>query len=107
MVSTITLEDLARGQAVLHLRRNPPQVARGRRVPLRPAHRHHVWSWDFVRDRTDDGGPLKLMMVLDEWSRECLAIHVAPRTRATDVLEVSADLMAAVNPSTARCATSC
>ncbi len=44
-------------------------------------------------DRTDDGRPLELMVVLDEWSRECLAIHVARRIRATDVLEVFADLM--------------
>jgi transposase InsO family protein len=62
-------------------------------MPGRPAHRHHVWSWDFVMDRTDDGRPLKLMVVLDEWSRECLAIHVARRIRATDVLQVFADLM--------------
>jgi transposase InsO family protein len=44
-------------------------------------------------DRTDDGRPLKLMVVLDEWSRECLAIHVARRIRATAVLQVFADLM--------------
>ncbi len=68
-------------------------LADGSCVRLRPTHRHHVWSWDFVMDRTDDGRPLKLMVVLDEWSRECLAIHVARRIRATDVLEVFADLM--------------
>jgi transposase InsO family protein len=68
-------------------------LADGSCVRLRPAHRHHVWSWDFVMDRTDDGRPLKLMVVLDEWSRECLAIHVARRIRATDVLQVFADLM--------------
>jgi transposase InsO family protein len=44
-------------------------------------------------DRTDHGRPPKLMIVLDEWSRECLTIHVARRIRATDVLEVFADLM--------------
>jgi len=44
-------------------------------------------------DRTDDGRPLKLMVVLDEWSRECLAIRVARRLRASDVLDVFADLM--------------
>ena len=68
-------------------------LADGSCVRLRPAHRHHVWSWDFVMDRTDDGRPLKLMVVLDEWSRECLAIRVARRLRASDVLEVFADLM--------------
>ena len=44
-------------------------------------------------DRTDDGRPLKLMVVLDEWTRECLAIRVARRLRAPHVLEVFADLM--------------
>jgi len=68
-------------------------LADGSCVRLRPEHRHHVWSWDFVMDRTDDGRPLKLMVVLDEWSRECLAIRVARRLRASDVLEVFADLM--------------
>lgn len=62
-------------------------------VRLRPEHRHRVWSWDFVMDRTDDGRPLKLMVVLDEWSRECLAIRVARRLRASDVLDVFADFM--------------
>lgn len=68
-------------------------LADGSCVRLRPAHRHHVWSWDFVMDRTDDGRPLKLMVVLDEWTRECLAIRVARRLRAPHVLEVFADLM--------------
>jgi transposase InsO family protein len=68
-------------------------LADGSCVRLRPAGRHHVWSWDFVMDRTVDGRPLKLLVVLDEWSRECLAIRVARRLRATDALEVFADLM--------------
>lgn len=68
-------------------------LADGSCVRLRPAYRDHVWSWDFVMDRTDDGRPLKLMVVLDEWSRECLALRVARRIRAGDVLEVFADLM--------------
>ena len=61
---------------------------------LRPAHRNHVWSWDFVFIRTDDGRSMKLMVVMDEFTRECLAIHVARRIRAGDALEVFADLMA-------------
>ena len=68
--------------------------ADGSCVRLRPTHRQHVWAWDFVMDRTDDGRPLKLMTVVDEYSRECLAIVVARRIRATDVLDVFADLMA-------------
>jgi transposase InsO family protein len=68
-------------------------LADGSCVRLRPAHRHHVWSWDFVMDRTDDGRPLKLLEVLDGWSPECLASHMARRIRTTDVLQVFADLM--------------
>jgi len=52
-----------------------------------------VWSWDFVFDRTHDGRPIKLMVVIDEFTRECLAIHVARRIRARDAIDVFADLM--------------
>ena len=58
----------------------------------RPEHRHHVWAYDFVADRTHDGRPLKILTVVDEYSRECLALGVARRLRATDVLETLADL---------------
>ena len=60
---------------------------------LRPERPNHVWSWDFVFDRTDDGRPIKLMVVIDEYTRQCLAIHVARRVRAKDAIDVFADLM--------------
>lgn len=62
-------------------------------IRLRPERRNHVWSWDFVFDRTDDGQRIKLMVVIDEFSRECLAINVARRIRARDAIGVFADLM--------------
>ena len=52
-----------------------------------------MWSWDFVFDRTRDGRTLKLMVVMDEYTRRCLAIHVARRIRSKEALEVFADLM--------------
>ena len=55
-------------------------------IRLRPLYRHHVWSYDFVADRTHDGRPLRILTVLDEYSRECLAIVVARRLNADDVL---------------------
>ena len=61
-------------------------------VRCRPAHRHHVWAYDFVAARTHDGRPLKILTVIEEYSRECLAILVARRLRATDVLETLAGL---------------
>jgi len=62
-------------------------------IRLRPERPNHVWSWDFVFDRTDDGRPIKLMVVIDEYTRQCLAIHVARRIRSKDAIDVFADLM--------------
>ncbi len=57
-------------------------------IRLRPLYRHHVWSYDFVADRTYDGRPLKMLTVLGEYSRECSAIAVARSIQSDDVLEV-------------------
>ena len=56
-------------------------------VRLRPAYPDHVWSYDFVADGTSDGRRLRLLTILDEYSRECLAIEVARRLSSEDVLE--------------------
>jgi len=45
-------------------------------VRLRPTHLNHVWSYDFVADRTHYGRPIKILTVIDEYGRECLAIVV-------------------------------
>jgi transposase InsO family protein len=55
-------------------------------IRLRPSWRHHVWSYDFVQDRTDDGKPFRMLVVIDEFSRECLAIVVARRLRSDEGL---------------------
>jgi putative transposase len=47
--------------------------------------------YDFVRDRTQDGRPLKLLTIVDEYTRECLAIAVRRRLRSQDVQEVLAE----------------
>ena len=60
---------------------------------MRPQHKNYAWSWDFVFDRTHDGRPIKLMVVIDEYTRECLAIYVARRIRGKDAIDVFADLM--------------
>jgi putative transposase len=46
-------------------------------IRLRPEYRGHVWSYDFMHERTHDGRPLRLLTIVDEYSRECLAIKVA------------------------------
>jgi putative transposase len=53
---------------------------------LRPMYRNHVWSYDFVADRTTDGRPLRMLNILDEYTRECLTIHVDRRLKSSDVL---------------------
>ena len=67
-------------------------LADGSCLRRRPEYRHHVWAYDCVADRTHDGRPLKILTVVDEYSRACLAIVVARRMRSTDVLETLAAL---------------
>jgi putative transposase len=68
-------------------------LADGSCVRLRPTHRNHVWSWDFVMDRTDDGRPMKILTLIDEFTKEALAVHPARRIRANDVIDIFADVM--------------
>ena len=60
---------------------------------LRPGHRNHVWSFDFVETQTHDGRRLRLMTLIDEFTRKCLAIRVARRINAIGVIETLADAM--------------
>ena len=61
-------------------------------VRLRPQHRDHVWSYDFVYARTHDGRPLRMLTLIDEFTRECLAIDVERRLTSEQVLERLSDL---------------
>jgi putative transposase len=61
-------------------------------VRLRPAHRNHVWSYDFVQARTHDGRAFRMLTIVDEFTRECLAIDVARKLTSEDVLERLSDL---------------
>jgi transposase InsO family protein len=62
-------------------------------VRLRPERRNHVWAYDFVFDRTHNGRALKILTVVDEYSRQCLEIEVAGKLTSRDVLRVLAKLM--------------
>ena len=62
-------------------------------VRLRPERRNHVWSYDFVEARTHDGRKLRLLTLIDEFTRECLALKVARRINSFGVIEVLADAM--------------
>ena len=61
-------------------------------IRLRPEHRNHVWSYDFVEDRTHDGRKYRMLNVIDEFTHECLAIRVARKLKAIDVIDVLSDL---------------
>ena len=54
----------------------------------RAEHKDHVWSYDFLSDRTEDGRRLKLLAVIDETTRECLAIEVTCSFTAQDVVGI-------------------
>ena len=62
-------------------------------VRLRPQRRNHVWAYDFVALRTSDGKPVRLLTVVDEYTRECLAIHVGRSLRSPHVIECLGGLM--------------
>jgi len=90
------VERIWRAEGLRVPRRQPKRkrlwLADGSCVRLRPEYRDHVWSYDFVQERTHDGRSLKLLTVIDEYSRECLAIEVGRKLTSHDVLRVLADL---------------
>ena len=63
-------------------------------IRLRATRPNHVWSYDFLFDQTEDGGTLKVMPVVDEYTRECLALVVARSITSSDVTRVLGRLIA-------------
>lgn len=61
-------------------------------IRLRAERPNHVWSYDFVEDRTHDGRKYRMLTVIDEFTHESLAIRVARKLKSTDVLDVLSDL---------------
>ena len=61
-------------------------------VRLRPERPNHVWAYDFVEDRTHDGRKYRMLCLIDEYTRECLAIRVARRLNSADMIEMLAGL---------------
>jgi transposase InsO family protein len=62
-------------------------------VRLRPEHQNHIWSYDFVSTFTHDGRTVRMLNLIDEHTRECLAIHVRRRINSANLIEVLADAM--------------
>ena len=63
-------------------------------LPQKAERPNHVWTWDFIFDRTDSGSSLKIMTMLDEFTRRCLTIRPARRLTSTHVLETIRQVMA-------------
>lgn len=61
-------------------------------IRLRAKRPNHVWSYDFVHHRTHDGRAFRMLNIVDEYTRECLAIRVARKLNSTDVIDVLTDL---------------
>ncbi len=83
-------------QEGLHVPQKQPKrgrlwLANSSCVRKRPERLNHVWSYDFVADRTD-GRPFRILNILDEYTRECLTSVVARRIRSQDVPLILADL---------------
>ena len=85
------MERLCRREGLKVPRRQPKRrrlwLNDGSCVRLRPAHKNRVCSYDFMQDRTDNGRPFRVLNIIDEFSRECLAIDVGRRLSSDDVLD--------------------
>ena len=56
-------------------------------IRLRPEYENHVWSYDFMVERTTDGRTFRILNIIDEFTRKCLAIKVARKISANDVID--------------------
>ena len=74
-------------------KRRRRRVATGRPRPLPPTAANDVWAYDFVFDTCANGQVLKCLTVVDEWTRECLAIDVAGSIRSGRVIEILSRLV--------------
>ena len=61
-------------------------------IRLRPEYPNHVWSYDFVHDRTHDGRVFRTLNLIDECTRECLMIRVDRKLNSVDVIDVLTDM---------------
>jgi putative transposase len=61
-------------------------------VRLRAERPNHVWSYDFMEDRTHEGRKYRMLNLIDEFTHECLAIRIDRRLTSTDVIDVLSDL---------------
>jgi transposase InsO family protein len=96
LVNDKRVERIWRQEGLKVPRRQPKRgrlwLTDGSCIRLRPQHPNHVWSYDFVEDRTHDGRKFRMLNVIDEFTHECLAIRVERKLKAVDVIDVLSDL---------------
>ena len=76
--------------------RRPPRqrTSQPKRSPLQAEYPNHVWTYDFMEDATADGRTLRLLTLVDEFTRECLALEVARNLPSAAVMAVLARVLA-------------
>ena len=101
-ISVIRVERIWRREGLKGPRKQPKRgrlwLNDGSCIRLRPSWPNHVWSYDFVQDRTDDGKAFRMLTVICEYTRRCLAIVVGRKLRSDDVLHCLADLFTEHGP---------
>ena len=75
-----------------HKKRGRLYLNDGSCIRLRPCWKNHVWSYDFVADRLIDGTKIRFLTLVDEYTRECMALKVGYRLKAHDVLDTLTDV---------------
>lgn len=78
-----------------HKKRGRLYLNDGSIIRLRPCWKNHVWAYDFVADRLSDGTKIRFLTVVDEYTRECLALHVDYNLKSDDVMETLTQLFIA------------
>ena len=68
-------------------KRNRLWLNDGSCIRLKPTHKDHVWSYDFMIDRTDNGRAFRILNIIDEYTRECLATLVERKIKTADVID--------------------
>lgn len=90
------VERIWRGEGLKVPQRQPKRgrlwLADGSCLRLRPERPRHVWAYDFVEDRTREGRRFRMLCVVDEFTREALAIRVGRKLTSADVIDTLADL---------------
>ena len=96
LVNDKRVERIWRGEGLKVPAKQPKRgrlwLADGSCMRLRPQHRNHVWSYDFLEERTHNGRRFRMLSVIDEFTHECLAIRVDRKLKAIDVIDVLSDL---------------